>query len=137
MVPSVPWWCIRLSSRILNRHAVPDALLLHCDPVQPSNLPLPLGRHPQIGGRKLFGRGGCPRDRRIGRYRQSILSNQAECLARRAHALVLPLKLRLLPLSCAPLVELPGAVDGPVAESAKAGEAEWSWRERMREMVAN
>lgn len=75
MIPSIPCWSVGLGSRIFNRYAVPYALLLHRDSVEPSHLPLAFGSQPQIRSGKLFGDGDGPWHRRIGRYGQAVLSD--------------------------------------------------------------
>lgn len=67
----------------------------------------------------------------------AISGSSAELLARSVHALVLALQLELLVAALLRLQQLPGAVDGPVAEVAVTGEAEGTGGERVMEEVAD
>jgi hypothetical protein len=91
---------------ILDRHAVPNALLQHRNPVQLAHLAaLGLSR---AQFQPLF----CG---------QSMSINEAKCFAGVGHAPVLLFEFELVLFALLVLVELPGAVDGPVAEGAVAG----------------
>lgn len=105
VVPAILRRGVGLYSRVLNRHAVPDALLQHGDPVKLSHLVALCLRHAML---QPFGRG------------EALVVDESERLARLGHAVVLPLEVELLLLAQVGLVELPCAVDGPVAESAVA-----------------
>ena len=67
----------------------------------------------------------------------SVTGTGAQLLARRLHGLVLALELEFLVAALLRLEELPGAVDGPVAEVAVAREAEGARGERVVEEVAD
>jgi hypothetical protein len=49
---------------------------------------------------------------------EAVVVHQPQGLARRIHAVVLPLERAFLRFETVPLREFPGAVDGPVAEGA-------------------
>lgn len=101
MVPSFPRWVLNLNPRILDGHALPDAVLAHGDAVQPTD---------------ILALGGC-----LGRALlddKPVAVHEAQGLAGITHAVVLPLELELARLALLGLVELPCAVDGPVAEVA-------------------
>lgn len=105
MVPAILRRGVGLYSRVLNRHAVPDALLQHGDPVKLAHLVALCLRHAVL---QPVGRG------------EALVIDEPERLARLGHAVVLPLEVELLLLAQVGLVELPCAVDGPVAEGAVA-----------------
>jgi hypothetical protein len=105
MVPAILGRGVGLYPCVLNGHALPDTLLLHCKPVKLANLlalcfrftklePLRCGQTPGV--------------------------DQTKRLARGSHAVVLPFEVELMlgPLLC--LVKLPCAVNRPVAERAVA-----------------
>lgn len=107
LIPPLPPRPLRLHPRILHRHP-PLPPLLH-------PLPLSLPHHP------------APNTLLHHRLpKQAVPHRPAmhpQLLARRAHAVVLAFELELGAAPELGLVQLPGAVDGPVAEGAEAGEA--------------
>lgn len=105
MVPAIPGRRVRLYPRVLNRHAVPDALLLHRDPEQLAHLVALCLSLAEL--QSLL-------------RRETLVIDEAERLACVCHALVLLLEIGLLLVAEFELVELPCAVDGPVAEGAVA-----------------
>ena len=102
MVPAILGRGVRLYSCVLNGHAVPDTLLLHRNPVKLANL-LALC----LGLTEL-------EPLRCG---QTVVVNQTKRLACGSHAVVLPFEIHLMLFALLGLVELPCAVDRPVAES--------------------
>ena len=105
MVPAILRRRLRLYPSVLNRHARPDARLLHGKSVQLADLVA--FRHALAQLQPLF-RG------------QAVGVDEAESLAGVEHAPVLPFELELVLFALFVLVELPGAVDGPVAKGAVA-----------------
>lgn len=67
----------------------------------------------------------------------TITSTGAKLLTRIMHALVLAHHLKLLLAALLGLEQLPGAVDGPVAQVAVTGEAEGTRGERVVKEVAD
>jgi hypothetical protein len=128
MIPPLPPRKIRLQPRILHRHTPPHAPLNHRTPIQSSHLPT-LHTQPT----------------RIRALPTSLLFTnpvavsvqQAQVLARRAHTHVLALELAFLGRAPLAQEEHPGAVDGPVAQEAVAGEVEWARGERVGKVVAD
>ena len=106
MVPAILRRCLGLYPGVLNRHTTPDALLPHGDSVQLAHLVTLCLALAQL--QPLF-RG------------QAVGVDEAKGLAGVEHAHVLPFELALVLFALFGLVKLPGAVDGPVAESAVAG----------------
>ena len=106
MVPAVPRRCLGLYPGVLDWHTVPDSLLLHRDSVQLAHLAALCLAHAQL--QPLF----CG---------QTVGVDEAKRFASVGHAPVLLLEFELVLLTLFVLVELPGAVDGPVAEGAVAG----------------
>jgi hypothetical protein len=96
-IPAVPTRPLGLYPRILNGHTLPHALLLHGHPEQLAFV-LAAG--------------------------QAIGADEAQLLAGLLHLVVLPLQIALFGDAEVALVELPGAMDGPVAEGTHAGETE-------------
>lgn len=70
-------------------------------------------------------------------YFVAVAVHQPQVLACGPHGHVLPLELELLCGALLALEEHPGAVDGPVAQGAVAGEVEGAGREGMGEVVAD
>lgn len=107
MVPAILGRRLGLYPAVLNRHTTPDALLPHGNSVQLAHLValcLALAQlQPLLCG-------------------QTVGVDEAKSLAGVVHAHVLPFELALVLFALFVLVELPGAVDGPVAEGAVAGE---------------
>jgi len=106
VIPAILRRRLSLYPCVLNRHTVPNAMLQHRNPVQLAHLAaLCLARtqfQPFFCG-------------------QSVSINEAKCFAGVGHAPVLLFELELVLFALLVLVELPGAVDGPVAEGAVAG----------------
>jgi len=67
----------------------------------------------------------------------AIVSARTQLFARAVHGMFLALELKVVRAALLGLVELPGTVDGPVAEVAIAGEAERARGERVPEEVAD
>lgn len=74
---------------------------------------------------------------RFAEHSASITSANPQLLTRRLHALILALQFKFLLTALLCLEQLPGAVDGPVAQVAVSGEAERARGERMVEEVAD
>lgn len=110
MIPPFFTRPLRLRPRILNRHALPYAKLLHRIPVQ-----APF----------------------IGASRHPIVAQGSESLASRTHAEVLPLELQFLCLPLLCVEKLPCTVDRPVSQVSQAREAERSWGFGVVEEVTN
>lgn len=106
MVPAILGRRLGLYPAVLNRHTAPDALLPHGNSVQLAHLVafcLALAQlQPLLCG-------------------QAVGVDEAEGFAGVVHAHVLPFELALVLFALFELVELPGAVDGPVAEGTVAG----------------
>ena len=120
MVPPIPRRRIRLRPRILNRDATHHPLL----GLPPSIIPLLRHRLPI---QPATGRKARVELLRIHTLAVNMTDGQfPQLLARAPHAVVLALELEGLGQASLGLVELPGAVDGPVAEGAEAGEAQGS-----------
>lgn len=66
-----------------------------------------------------------------------LAAPRPQLLARRRHRLLLPLQLQLARAPLLRLVQLPGAVDGPVAQGAAAGEFQGARGEGVVEEVAD
>lgn len=105
MVPSLPGRTIRLYPPILDRHPIPDPILQHRYPEQPSHL------------LALLGRLSKPRPVLCC---ETVVVDQAQGFAGITHAVVLALEGLFLGVLEVALVKLPGAVDSPVAEVAGA-----------------
>jgi hypothetical protein len=105
MVPAILRRRLRLYPSVLNRHTTPDARLLHGQSVQLADLVALC--HALADLQPLF-RG------------QAVGVDEAQSFAGVGHAVVLPFELELVLFALFVLVELPGAVDGPVAEGAVA-----------------
>lgn len=67
----------------------------------------------------------------------TVSSTRAQFLTRSLHRLPLSLQLQLVLPSLLPLVQVPGAVDRPVAEEASAGESKGTGSEWVVEEVAD
>lgn len=67
----------------------------------------------------------------------AIAGGGAQLLTRSRHGLVLALELELVCPALLGLVELPGAVDGPMTKVTGSGEAEGTGSERVPEEVAD
>jgi len=115
MIPSLPRGKIRLTPRILHRHTSPNPSLHHSRPIQPSNL-LPLNTKSSCIGTLAS-------SLRLAHF-VAIRVEQTQVLARCTHRHVLALEVELLGAAALAQEEHPGAVDGPVAEEAVAGEVE-------------
>ena len=102
VVPAILGRGIGLYPCVLNWHTIPDSLLLHCNPVKLANL-LTL----------CFGL----TELEPLRCGQAVVVNQTKRLACHSHAVVLPLEVGLVLFALLGLVQLPCAVDCPVAES--------------------
>lgn len=76
-------------------------------------------------------------DHRLAEQPAAVAGARAELLTRRLHRLPLALQLELLRAALLRLVQLPRAVDGPVAEVAGSREAQRARRERVPEEVAD
>lgn len=108
MVPAVLGGSIGLYPCVLNGHAVPDTLLLHGNPVKLAHL---VAFCLALAELESLLRG------------QTLVVDETERLARRCHAVVLPFEIELVLHALLGLVELPCAVDRPVAEGAVTGTA--------------
>jgi len=106
VVPAILRRCLGLYPGVLNRHTLPDALLLHGKSEQLAHLVALCLTLAQL--QPFF----CG---------QAVSVDEAEGLAGMGHAPVLPFEFELVLFALFVLVELPGAVDGPVAEGAVAG----------------
>lgn len=106
MVPTVLGRGVGLYSRVLDWHAVPNTLLLHSDPVQLAHL---VAFCLALAELESLLRG------------QTLVVDETERLARRCHAVVLPFEIELVLHALLGLVELPCAVDRPVAEGTVTG----------------
>lgn len=113
MVPALLARIVRLRPRVLDRHALPHIVLHHRRTVQAAR---------RLGGLTAY---------------HAILVEQAQSLAGAAHAVVLALEVELLRVARLGLVQLPGAMDGPVTEGAEAGEAQWAGGLGVLEVVAD
>ena len=105
MIPPFPPGTLRLHACILNRHPIPDPILQHGNPKQPSRL--------------------LPFRRRLAQLlplscSETVVVDMSQMLAGPVHARGLSLEAALLFQPLVGLVEAPGAVDGPVAEVAVA-----------------
>ena len=107
MVPPILRRRLSLYSSVLNRHTIPDTRLLHGNSVQLAHLAA--FRDALAHLQPLF----CG---------QAVGVDEAESLAGVEHAPVLPFELEVVLFALFVLVELPGAVNGPVAQGAVAGE---------------
>jgi hypothetical protein len=106
MVPPILRRRLSLYPSVLNRHAIPNTRLLHGNPVQLAHLAALC--HALAHLQPLF----CG---------QAVGVDEAQSFAGVEHAAVLPFELEVVLLALFVLVELPGAVNGPVAEGAVAG----------------
>lgn len=88
MIPALFPRSLRLTPSILDRHPLPDSLLLHRNPEQPSGI---LASH------------------------HAILANDPQRLARVSHAIVLPFQVSFLRLKLLAPVEEVSSMNGPVA----------------------
>lgn len=124
VIPPFPRRRLRLDPRILNRHPFENAILHHCNAVQPAHLLgiAPLRILPELG----------PLLRR-----QPLVIDQTQRFAGGGHAIVLALQLEFALFAALVDIAVPGAVDGPVAEEAGAGEAEGPRGEGVLEVVAD
>lgn len=105
MVPAILRRRLSLYPGILNGHTVPNSMLQHSSSVKLAHLAA-LG-HALAHLQPLF----CG---------QAVGVDEAQSLAGVEHAPVLSLQFELVLLALFGLVELPGAVDGPVAKGAVA-----------------
>ena len=105
MVPPILRRRLSLYPGVLNRHTIPNTRLLHGNSVQLAHLAA--FRDALAHLQPLF----CG---------QAVGVDEAESLAGVEHAPVLPFELEVVLFALFVLVELPGAVDGPVAEGAVA-----------------
>jgi hypothetical protein len=96
MIPPRPRRPIRLTPRILNRHTAPNPRLIHRDTIQPALITPALN---------------------------PLVTEPPQRLARIPHRRVLPLQFEFALAPLLGLEDLPGAVDGPVAEGTETGEA--------------
>lgn len=107
MVPAISGRSLGLYPGVLDGHTVPDSLLLHGNSEQLAHLAaLRLARAQFLPLLRC----------------QAVVVDETERLACVRHAVVLPLELELVLFAVLGLVELPCAVDGPVAEGAVAGD---------------
>lgn len=102
----------------------------------PPILTRPLRLHPSILNGKHI-RKHTPLIHRHAEQLSAIPGAGPQLLARRPHGLPLSLELELALLTELGLVEVPGAVDRPVAEVAGSREAERTRREGVPEEVAD
>lgn len=106
VVPAILGRCLRLYPAVLDRQAAPDSRLHHGKSVKPAHLVARCHALAQL--QPLF----CG---------QAVGVDKAESLASISHASVLLFELDRVLLALFVLVELPGAVDCPMAEGAVAG----------------
>jgi hypothetical protein len=106
VVPAVLGRGLGLYPGVLNRHTIPNAFLHHGDSVQLAHLAALCFARAQF--QPFF----CG---------QTVGVDEAERFAGVGHAIVLLFEFELVLFALFVLVELPGAVDGPVAEGAVAG----------------
>lgn len=76
-------------------------------------------------------------DHRLAEQSAAISGTNTQLLTRRLHGLVLALEFEFVGAALLGLEQLPGAVDGPVAEVAVAGETERTGGQRVIEKVAD
>lgn len=103
MVPAILSRGIGLYPRVLNRHTIPDSLLLHGNSVKLAHLVAFCFALAEL--QSLF----CG---------QTLVVDETERLTSGRHAVVLSFEVELVLGAALGLVELPCAVDGPVAEGA-------------------
>jgi len=127
MIPPLSRRKMRLQPPILHRHTAPHPPLQHSTPIQTPHLP-PLD--PQLT--RIW---ALP-TRLVLRHTIAIPIKQPQMLARSAHTHVLPFQLALLGPATLTQEEHPRAVNGPVAEEARAGEVKGPRCQRVREVVA-
>jgi hypothetical protein len=106
VVPAILRRGLGLYSCVLDWHTIPDALLQHCNSEQLAHLVALCFTLAQL---KPLLRG------------QAVCIDEAKSLTCTGHAVVLPFEIELVLHAEFRLVELPCAVDGPVAEGAVAG----------------
>lgn len=115
MIPPLPPRKIRLQPCILHRHTPPNSPLNHRTAIQPTHILSSLSNRARIR----------PLPTRLALIHAiSVAVHEPQVLAGRAHRHVLALELELLGGAALAQKEEPGAVDGPVAEGAVAGEME-------------
>lgn len=76
-------------------------------------------------------------DHRLAEQSAAITSARAQLLTRSLHGLVLTLEFEFVGAALLGLEQLPGAVDGPVAEVAVTGEAKRTGGQRVVKEVAD
>lgn len=130
VVPRLLSWCIRLRTRILNRHSIraKDTLLLQGDSVQASGILVarPLQRPQLLAGivHALV-------------HPSRALATFLSLSIQRGQESIVPLQLQLLLRHLLPPKQHPRAMDRPVSQTPHATQAQGARRLRVLEMVAD
>lgn len=106
--------------------SIPNPTLLP----QPIHTPHIIHQPPTIFHRHVGGAENASLHHRLPEQPPAVSGADSQLLARVPHAIVLQLKRGETGSLALLEVQLPGAVDGPVTERARAGEAEGAWRQR-------